>query len=209
MVHKTVLLFDVLERTIDNRGKTPPISEAGFALVEVKHIQSGRLYPVFDDTKYVDQTTWDSWFRGHLEPGDLLFSTVGSIGRSCIVPDAPKFCIAQNVLGFRVNRSKADPRYVYYAINGDFFRHEVHGRTIETVQKSIKVHDLKTARIQLPLMDRRENQPRRLPQPKTRTRRPLPRLLRRLRTRRHSEGVESEDDFGAGGNQLRQELARQ
>jgi hypothetical protein len=46
MADNTVLLFDVLERTIDNRGKTPPFSETGYPLVEVKHIQSGRLYPV-------------------------------------------------------------------------------------------------------------------------------------------------------------------
>jgi type I restriction enzyme S subunit len=152
MAHNPVLLFDVLERTIDNRGKTPPISKVGYPLVEIKHIQSGRLYPVLDDTKFVDQNTWDTWFRGHLQPGDILFSTVGSIARSCIVPDEPKFCIAQNVLAFRVDKSKADPRYIYYAINGGFFLHEVRGRTIETVQKSIKVYDLKTARIPLPAL---------------------------------------------------------
>jgi type I restriction enzyme, S subunit len=144
------LLYDVLDTTIDNRGKTPPTSPVGYPLIEVKHIHDDRNYPVFSDTKYVDQTTWDSWFRGHLKPRDILFSTVGSIARSCIVPESPTFCIAQNVLGFRVDHSKADFRFVYYAINDRFFQHEVHGRTIETVQKSIKVHDLKTCRIPCP-----------------------------------------------------------
>ncbi|MCR4345974.1 MAG: restriction endonuclease subunit S [Sulfuricaulis sp.] len=150
MTYSLELFVSVLEKNIDNRGKTPPLSAIGYPLIEVKHIQEDRLYPVFDDTKYVDQETWDTWFRAHLEPGDILFSTVGSIARSCMVPATPKFCIAQNVLGFRVNRSKADPRFLYYAINDSFFQHEVHGRTIETVQKSIKVHDLKTCRIPLP-----------------------------------------------------------
>jgi type I restriction enzyme S subunit len=150
MAHSLELFVSVLEKNIDNRGKTPPLSPSGYPLIEVKHIQEDRLYPVFEDTKYVDQETWDTWFRAHLEPGDILFSTVGSIARSCMVPDKPKFCIAQNVLGFRVNRAKADPRFLYYAINDSFFQHEVHGRTIETVQKSIKVHDLKTCRIPLP-----------------------------------------------------------
>ena len=150
MAHSLELFVSVLEKNIDNRGKTPPLSPTGYPLIEVKHIQEDRLYPVFEDTKYVDQETWDTWFRAHLEPGDILFSTVGSIARSCMVPEKPKFCIAQNVLGFRVNRAKADPRFLYYAINDSFFQHEVHGRTIETVQKSIKVHDLKTCRIPLP-----------------------------------------------------------
>ncbi len=150
MAHSLELLVSVLEKNIDNRGKTPPLSPTGYPLIEVKHIQEDRLYPIFEDTKYVDQETWDTWFRAHLKPGDILFSTVGSIARSCMVPEKPKFCIAQNVLGFRVNRAKADPRFLYYAINDSFFQHEVHGRTIETVQKSIKVHDLKTCRIPLP-----------------------------------------------------------
>jgi type I restriction enzyme, S subunit len=152
MAHKLELFVSVLEKNIDNRGKTPPLSATGYPLIEVKHIQEDRLYPVFEDTKYVDQETWDTWFRAHLQPDDILFSTVGSIARSCMVPEKPKFCIAQNVLGFRANRSKADPRFLYYAINGSFFQHEVHGRTIETVQKSIKVHDLKTCRIPLPTL---------------------------------------------------------
>jgi type I restriction enzyme S subunit len=150
MAHSLELFVSVLEKNIDNRGKTPPLSPTGYPLIEVKHIQEDRIYPVFEDTKYVDQETWDTWFRAHLEPGDILFSTVGSIARSCMVPEKPKFCIAQNVLGFRVNRAKADPRFLYYAINDSFFQHEVHGRTIETVQKSIKVQDLKTCRIPLP-----------------------------------------------------------
>jgi type I restriction enzyme, S subunit len=150
MAFNLELFPNVLEKNIDNRGKTPPISETGYPLIEVKHIQENRIYPVFEDTKFVDQETWDTWFRAHLEPEDILFSTVGSIARSCLVPGKPKFCIAQNVLGFRVNRSKADPRYIYYAINDSFFQNEVHGRTVETVQKSIKVQDLKTCRIPLP-----------------------------------------------------------
>lgn len=150
MAYSLELFVSVLEMNIDNRGKTPPLSPTGYPLIEVKHIQEDRLYPVFEDTKYVDQETWDTWFRAHLKPGDILFSTVGSIARSCMVPENPKFCVAQNVLGFRVNRAKADPRFLYYAINDSFFQQEVRGRTIETVQKSIKVHDLKTCRIPLP-----------------------------------------------------------
>lgn len=150
MAYDLELFVSVLERNIDNRGKTPPLSSTGYPLIEVKHIQENHIYPVFEDTKFVDQHTWNTWFRAHLEPGDLLFSTVGSIARSCIVPEKPKFCIAQNVLGFRVNRSKADSRFLYYAINDSFFQNEVKGRTVETVQKSIKVHDLKTCRITVP-----------------------------------------------------------
>jgi type I restriction enzyme S subunit len=150
MAYSLELFVSVLEKNIDNRGKTPPLSPTGYPLIEVKHIQEDRLYPVFEDIKYVNQDTWDTWFRAHLEPGDILFSTVGSIARSCMVPEEPKFCIAQNILGFRVNRAKSDPRFLYYAINDAFFQQEVHGRTIETVQKSIKVQDLKTCRIPLP-----------------------------------------------------------
>jgi len=150
MSYSKRLFFDVVAEIIDNRGKTPPLSEAGYPLIEVKHVLPDRIYPVIRNTKFVDHDIWNNWFRAHLKPGDIIFSTVGSIARSCITPLDQKFCIAQNLLGFRIDHSKADPRYVYYAMNGQDFLNEVHGRTIETVQKSIKIADLKTCHIPFP-----------------------------------------------------------
>ena len=116
-----------MKAKVDNRGKTPPLSDYGYPLLEVKHILENQLYPSVKDTKFVSQETWDSWFRAHLEPEDILFSTVGSIARSCIVPNEAKFCIAQNVVGIRIDSNVAVARYVYYALRSTEFVHNVDG----------------------------------------------------------------------------------
>ena len=146
----TFLFLDAIKQKIDNRGKTPPLSLFGNHMLEVKHIQGDRIYPVLENTKYVSDEVWETWFRQHLLPGDILFSTVGSIGRVCLVPPEPPLCISQNILGFRINELIADGKFFFYYLKSDIFQQEIESRSIETVQKSIKFADLKDIPLFLP-----------------------------------------------------------
>lgn len=135
---------NIVEKYIDNRGKTPPLSESGIPLIEVKHISDNSLKPSLDTSKYVDRETYNTWFRAHLETDDIIISTVGTIGRICIVSEGDEFCIAQNLLGFRFNQEKALPSFMYYQMDSNIFRHDVNARLVTTVQSSIKRKDLET-----------------------------------------------------------------
>jgi type I restriction enzyme S subunit len=146
----TFVFLDAVKQKIDNRGKTPPLSLFGNHMLEVKHIQDDRIYPVLENTKYVSDEVWETWFRQHLLPGDILFSTVGSIGRVCLVPPEPPLCISQNILGFRVDELIADGKFFFYYLKSDIFQQEIKSRSIETVQKSIKFADLKDIPLFLP-----------------------------------------------------------
>lgn len=86
---QTFKLEQCLERVVDNRGKTPPLSESGIELLEVNAIEAGRKSPTFENVrKYVSQKTYDTWFRsGHPQQGDTLISTVGAIGRVAFFSD--------------------------------------------------------------------------------------------------------------------------
>ncbi len=134
----------IVEKYIDNRGKTPPVVDSGIPLVEVKHLPEGMMKPDLNTTKYVDDETYKNWFRAHLEADDIIISTVGTIGRICMVPKDDKFTIAQNLLGMRFNKEKASPYFMYYQMDGFRFRHDVDARLIVTVQASIKRKDLET-----------------------------------------------------------------
>jgi len=134
----------IVEKYIDNRGKTPPTVDSGIPLLEVKHLPENALYPMESTNKYVDEDTYNSWFRAHLEPDDIIISTVGTIGRICLMPENRKLTIAQNLLGMRFNREKASPIFMYYQMDGFRFRHDVDARLVITVQASIKRKDLET-----------------------------------------------------------------
>ena len=142
---EVVRFKQIIEKYIDNRGKTPPLSKnGGIPLVEVKHIPENSVSPDLNTVKYVSKDTYDSWFRSHLKPDDIVISTVGTIGRICMAPKGEVFVIAQNLLGLRFNEQNTSPFFMYYQMDSFRFRHGVDARLVITVQASIKRKDLET-----------------------------------------------------------------
>jgi len=147
---ETYRFGDLVEKYIDNRGKTPPLSENGVPLLEVKHLPAEGKYPILQTSKHVSQDVYDTWFRAHLEAGDILFSTVGTTGRVSITPKNTKVAIAQNVLGLRFKSSLFDPAFAFYYLRSKPFQHEIESRLITTVQASIKRSDMVGIPMHLP-----------------------------------------------------------
>lgn len=141
---------NVIDKYIDNRGKTPPVVANGIPLVEVKHLLESNNFPSLNTQKYVDQETFLTWFRVHVEEKDILISTVGTIGRTSFVKNT-NLGIAQNVLGLRFG-SIVESEYMFYTIKGNRFQHDMDARLVTTVQSSIKRKDLNTIQILVPPM---------------------------------------------------------
>ena len=110
MKFKEYSFKDLLVEIVDNRGKTCPTANAGIPLIATNCIKNDVLYPVFEKVRYVDQDTYDNWFRGHPEPDDMIFVCKGSPGRVAWVPDPINFCIAQDMVAIRADKSKVYPK---------------------------------------------------------------------------------------------------
>lgn len=147
---EVVRFGDLVEKYIDNRGKTPPTVESGIPLVEVKHMSDIAISPDLKTDKFVDDSTYNTWFRAHLIPNDILMSTVGTIGRLNITPKGRKFAIAQNVLGLRFNKSRISQLYMFCLMRSRMFNDEINARLITTVQASIKRSDMETIPVLVP-----------------------------------------------------------
>ncbi|WP_326966274.1 restriction endonuclease subunit S [Arthrobacter sp. CG_A4] len=107
---------DLLEKIVDNRGRTCPTADSGLPLIATNCIKSDHLYPVFENVRYVDEETVGKWFRGHPKPNDIIFVCKGSPGRVAMVPDPVPFCIAQDMVALRADQRVIRPRYLYYAL---------------------------------------------------------------------------------------------
>ncbi|EPG4960340.1 MAG: restriction endonuclease subunit S [Citrobacter sp.] len=153
MRYKTYCFGDLVEKWIDNRGKTPPLSESGIPLLEVKHLPESNLYPKIVGTKFVDKETYNSWFRAYLEPNDILFSTVGTTARVVMTPPTETVAIAQNILGIRFKKDLVDPWFMFYYMRGKQFQHDIEARLVTTVQASIKRADMVGIPITVPQLD--------------------------------------------------------
>ena len=133
---------------IDNRGKTPPYKAAktDFPLIEVNALTGeDRLVDYTVIKKYVDEDTYENWFRGHPKKYDSLISTVGSIGEVAMFL-VEKGTIAQNVIA--LSPKNISPFYLYQFLK--YSRCEIKELDIGSVQPSIKVPHLLSVDFILP-----------------------------------------------------------
>lgn len=134
---------------IDNRGKNPPcfVASTAYPIIEVNALaQEGRNIDYSLIRKYVDKQTFNSWFRKHLEPFDVVVSTVGSIGVFAMFFGG-NACIAQNVIGLRA-KDKISNYYLYQWLL--FHSDEIKELDIGSVQPSIKVPHLLSLPMKIP-----------------------------------------------------------
>jgi len=103
----------LLSNVVDNRGRTCPVTDHGIPLIATNCIRNELLYPSYEDVRFVSQQTYDTWFRGHPKPGDIIFVNKGTPGRVCLVPDPVDFCIAQDMVAVRANEEKVYPKFLF------------------------------------------------------------------------------------------------
>lgn len=131
----------VIKKKIDNRGRTPELLDdnSGIPLLEVGAI--GSKYPKPElIKKYIAQKSHDEYIRDDVATGDLIVTTVGAtIGKCSIVPDEFNYCIAQNLVAYRVN-DENNPLYWFYYFKSSSFQHMFaqydKGNTINNVKIS-------------------------------------------------------------------------
>jgi type I restriction enzyme S subunit len=124
-------------KVIDNRGKTPPLSEikTEYPIIDVRALNgSSRFVDYNNCMKFVNNETYNYWFRnGHPKENDILISTVGSLAEMKIFTGNIG-AIAQNVVALRPEISTY---YLYqYLLN---IKSDLLGYDIGSVQPSIKV----------------------------------------------------------------------
>ncbi|HAD05370.1 MAG TPA: hypothetical protein DCF93_12380 [Desulfuromonas sp.] len=147
---REVPLRDLVDVVVDNRGKTPPIVENGYELLEVNAISQDKRTPDYSRVKkFVSGETYRSWFRkGHPLPGDILVPTVGTIGNVALVRES-RGAIAQNLVSLRF-KGEVDSSYIYYFLSSSLGKDMMLNLDIGGVQPSIKVPHLLDMVISIP-----------------------------------------------------------
>ena len=154
---RKVKLGEVLERVIDNRGKTPPLSKSGHPMIEVFQLSRNRKYPDMGDIKkqkFVSDDVFNKWFRsGHPQKGDILVSTVGTIAQWNLTPPGSEYCIAQNVVALRSDSSKTTSEFLRFYFNQRKFVSRVEGIVIGATQPSVRLPHFLNLEVEIPSLD--------------------------------------------------------
>ncbi|MEA1973031.1 MAG: restriction endonuclease subunit S [Candidatus Cloacimonadota bacterium] len=147
-------LGEVVGFVVDNRGKTPPLSEdEEYELLEVNAVGEGAREPDYSKvSKFVDKNTFETWFRkGTVKQGDVLIPTVGTIGNA-VYSKQERGAIAQNLIALRVNENN-DAMFLYYFMSNPVTKRMLLKLDIGGVQPSIKVPHLLEMQVLFPLKD--------------------------------------------------------
>lgn len=145
-------LPEVLSFIVDNRGKTVPTVETGIPLIATNCIKNNELYPVYEKIRYLSDDTYKTWFRAHPIPGDIIFVNKGSPGTVCLVPDPVGFCIAQDMMAFRVNSKIINNKYLFAVLRSPQFQTQIEQFHVGTLIPHFKKGDLNKLLIPIPDM---------------------------------------------------------
>lgn len=147
-----VPITELLSFIVDNRGKTVPTSENGHILIATNCVTNKTLFPVYEKVRYLSDKTYQTWFRAHPLPGDILFVNKGTPGRVCMVPDPVDFCIAQDMIALRADDNKIYNKYLFAILRSKQIQMQIYNTTVGDVIPHFKKQFM--GQILIPVPDR-------------------------------------------------------
>ena len=145
-----VPITELLSFIVDNRGKTVPTANDGWKLIATNCVTNNTLFPVYEKVRYLTQETYETWFRAHPMPGDILFVNKGTPGRVCMVPDPVDFCIAQDMIALRADDKKIYNKYLFAVLRSREIQQQIYNTNVGDVIPHFKKQFLDQLLIPIP-----------------------------------------------------------
>jgi len=97
--------------------KSSEFVDAGVPVLAIGNVQWG--YLDISDLKHVTPQKADRLSRYRVKAGDILFTRMGTVGRSCLVPpEADDWLISYHLLRVAVDKRRCEPKYLSYCFRG-------------------------------------------------------------------------------------------
>lgn len=128
-----VPITELLSFIVDNRGKTVPTAQSGHKLIATNCVTNNTLFPVYEKIRYLSEETYQTWFRAHPIPGDILFVNKGTPGRVCLVPNPVDFCIAQDMIALRADDTKIYNKFLFAVLRSREIQQQIYNTSVGDV----------------------------------------------------------------------------
>ena len=136
------------------RTKTAELGKPGYPILRVAEVGDGFIGPSYGD--HVRSGYRDKISVKLSQPGDVLLTTKGTVGRRAIMPHGlPEFAYSPQLCFFRVlDESTIDHRWLYYWLGGSEFWSQAVGVSTQTdMAPYISLSDLRAIQVNLPPVD--------------------------------------------------------
>ena len=113
--------------------------DTGVPILQAKHVTSGRIDP--QGSRYLSEEDYNKYKeRYQPQAGDILFTNIGTIGKSALVTDRPKFLIAWNI--FLISPSEEIiSEYLQYFLQSldrrNYFHEHAAGNATKFINKTL------------------------------------------------------------------------
>jgi type I restriction enzyme S subunit len=145
-------LDEIAEKIVDGSHNPPPKQTSGVPMLSAQNILNDGID--FGNARFVSEEDFEKEVkRVSIKPGDVLLTIVGTIGRSTVVTEVPKFAVQRSVA---VIKAKAEPRYLSFFFRSPWMASYFLEQAKGTAQKGIYLNKLKDVPIPLaPLPEQR------------------------------------------------------
>ena len=125
---------------------------SGFYFLSVKDILGNRL--VYENARQITEVDFsETNRRTNLQPGDVLFTNTGTIGRMAIAGDDPRTyrtTFQKSVAILKPRRDLIDPRFLYYLLHFD--NANLSEFAAGTTQKNLLLKDIRSFEVKVPTL---------------------------------------------------------
>jgi type I restriction enzyme S subunit len=136
-------LVDICEFIVDCEHKTAPTQQTGYPSIRTPNI--GRGYLILDGVNRVSEDTYKDWTQRAIpQPGDLIMAREAPVGNVAMIPAGLRPCLGQRTLLIRPDRSKAEPAFLSYFLNGPLVQSLIHAKTNGATVPHLNMKDVRT-----------------------------------------------------------------
>ena len=136
-------LNEISELIIDCEHKTAPTQETGYPSIRTPNIGRGRF--ILDGVNRVSEETYRLWTRRAVpQPGDLIMAREAPVGNVALIPPGLQPCLGQRTLLIRPDRSKVEPSFLNYFLNGPHVQGLIHAKTNGATVAHLNMKDVRT-----------------------------------------------------------------
>ena len=136
----------------DGDHQPPPKADEGVPFVTISNIVSNKLD--FSDTMHVPMSYYENLdSKRRAQPGDILYSVVGSFGIPVFIEDNAPFVFQRHIAILRPSSEVVLPKYLYYTMLSPIFYKKADIAAIGAAQRTISLTALRNMEIVVPSLD--------------------------------------------------------
>lgn len=152
MQMKKYKVGEICENITDGEHGTVVDSPDGeYFLLSNKNIVDGKIVINTTTDRRIDKQTFEKINkRTKLEKNDVLISTVGTLGKLCIIEDNLNYTVQRSVGIIKPNQEKLKSIFLKYLLMTDSYQNLLKNTSKGAIQKCIFIDDLKSLELSIP-----------------------------------------------------------